>query len=80
MIEIGLITDPLSQYDGKKEYQLVRENLYNQRFGYFAGCMFPRFKSFQEFEIDILKSRKDVEIIERLERAKNQLNQGKQYL
>jgi hypothetical protein len=33
--------------------------------------MFPRFKSFQEFEIDILKSRKDVEIIERLERAKN---------
>jgi hypothetical protein len=33
--------------------------------------MFPRFKSFQEFEIDIQKSRKEVDIIERLERAKN---------
>ena len=81
---MGVIKDPVEQYDEGEKTQNIRENIYYQRFGYFGEVMFPRLKTYEEYsekfdqELAQLENPDDPKLV--LEGAKNLILEGNAYL
>ena len=45
----GIIKDHIKQYDDGELTQNIRENHYNQRFGFFKSVQFPRYKTYKQY-------------------------------
>jgi hypothetical protein len=79
--KLGVIIDPISQYDESGEkFENIRQNIYNQRFEFFAKIYFPNFRTYEQYCAQTKKQGEEKSIDETLEEAKDYLMRGKQYL